>query len=70
MGETSGDEPGVSSKEPSTSESWLDELLPSSELTGTSSSPGKRGVVGEVKVKSSHGREFSFSDHRVDFLVG
>ena len=50
MGETSGDEPGVSSKEPSTSESWLDELLPSSELTGASSSPGKGGVVGGVKI--------------------
>ena len=50
MGETSGDGPGVLSKEPSTSESWLHELLPSSGLIGASSSPGKGGVVGGVKI--------------------
>ena len=50
MGGTSGDELEVPSKEPSASESSLDELLPSSELTGASSSPGKGGVVGEVKI--------------------
>jgi len=53
MGGTSGDELEVPSKEPSASESSLDELLPSSELT--SSSPGRDGVLGGVK--GSQGRE-------------